>query len=781
MKHPTNIQPSSAKAAEGGHPTSIVLALLLMAASALALPQPIRNGVLTGTLNANRQAVTNVGTLTFTDGTTLATAAVGGTVNTNAFTGTVTNLSPPTVAYSTNTFIQVSGSGLAPVNDNTYATNASFGSAYGHPIYVNASQTEQILFWEAAPFGLQAGQSGWIIATNGFDQNGNTPVYFLAEGTAATPDLAANWLSVLADGGGNLNPNPINNPPPTVVAVVTVSTNWVRHFNIATFTNGVCVTNTHGSIMNPIRHPAGSAGNAPIGFTGMQTNFITIPVQVVVTATPVSTFSVFGLTVSGAGTTNADGDYSWDYGNNDYTNVTAYGGNDGANNLLTGLFTNVIFEVGGFTSTNTGSNWELLGGDGQDLYDEGISPVGPYYTAEEGETPVPTLSYNSTVFVVTNYTYTTNLVFGGSNLFSVVTFSNGVCKTNWTLTYSTGQTLTLPTPVGNVQYGGPMMFDYAYGGTNILSDGVGDLLIQDGGSIYVNNNDSQGFGPGNEYLNNGSPMTTIGSGTITCVGGGGYAGGLVDSTQSTGAGGQLATANGDGTWTWDGTLNVAGLSVNAGGVTNTLGNVVVAGIAAEVVSGASVAGANDTYNAVGQINGRPGYQASSGNVVEWGGGYWAIMELDDYGWYSPIYYSDSDTPTPDLATDWMEWGSTTGVSLSFTAIPAGFVGNGSGLTGLSAAQISGLGNLAFTNTVAASLVTGLGSLALSNMVPASKLTGLGNLAFSNSVPAALVSGLGSLAYSNSTAGLNLVVTNTWNGAQTRTYITNGLAVKFTAP
>ena len=80
MKHPTNIQPSSFKITEGGHPTSIVLALLLMAASALALPQPIRNGVLTGTLNANRQAVTNVGTLTFTDGTTLNTAAVRFTI-----------------------------------------------------------------------------------------------------------------------------------------------------------------------------------------------------------------------------------------------------------------------------------------------------------------------------------------------------------------------------------------------------------------------------------------------------------------------------------------------------------------------------------------------------------------------------------------------------------------------------------------------------------------------------------------------------------------------------
>jgi len=188
-------------------------------------------------------------TTTYSPGQTFALlTAGGGNAGIPGFSGTVTNLAPPTVAYSTNTFIQVSGSGLAPVNDNTYETNASFGSAYGYPIYVNASQTEQILFWEAAPFGLQAGQSGWIIATNGYDQNGNTPVYFLSEGVVASPDLATNWLSVLADSGGNLNPNPLNNPRPTVVAVVTISTNWVRPFNIATFINGVCVTNTTGTL-----------------------------------------------------------------------------------------------------------------------------------------------------------------------------------------------------------------------------------------------------------------------------------------------------------------------------------------------------------------------------------------------------------------------------------------------------------------------------------------------------------------------------------------------------
>ena len=79
---------------------------------------------------------------------------------------------------------------------------------------------------------------------------------------------------MVADSGGNLIPNPINNPPPTVISVQRISTNWVRHFNIATFTNGVCVTNTYGSItLNPIDAPGGSSGTAT-NLTGAVTNQI---------------------------------------------------------------------------------------------------------------------------------------------------------------------------------------------------------------------------------------------------------------------------------------------------------------------------------------------------------------------------------------------------------------------------------------------------------------------------------------------------------------------------
>ena len=106
-----------------------------------ALPLPIQNGVLTGELNANGHSVTNVGSITFEDGTVQNTAGGLGAKTNSAFTGMVTNLAPATVVYATNTFIQIFGSGLAPVNDNTYATNASFGFADGYPIYVNASQT----------------------------------------------------------------------------------------------------------------------------------------------------------------------------------------------------------------------------------------------------------------------------------------------------------------------------------------------------------------------------------------------------------------------------------------------------------------------------------------------------------------------------------------------------------------------------------------------------------------------------------------------------------------
>jgi len=79
--------------------------------------------------------------------------------------------------------------------------------------------------------------------------------------------------------------------------------------------------------------------------------------------------------------------------------------------------------------------------------------------------------------------------------FNIATFTNGVCVTNT----NTGMAAYNPPPApagggGNVMYGGPMMFNYYMGCTNILSDGQGNLLLQDGGQLYINNNDSMALG-----------------------------------------------------------------------------------------------------------------------------------------------------------------------------------------------------------------------------------------------------------------------------------------------
>ncbi len=135
---------------------------------------------------------------------------------------------------------------------------------------------------------------------------------------------------------------------------------------------------------------------------------------------------------------------------------------------------------------------------------------------------------------------TTNVV----QSFNVTTYSNGVAQTNnGMVAYNP------PAPAAGVQYGGPMMFDYYMGCTNILSDGMGDVLIQAGGCIYVNYSDTQGFA----YRDNDSPMTTIGSGSIVCTYGPGYQGSLTDNQGSQGPStGAILVANGDGSWTWGG-------------------------------------------------------------------------------------------------------------------------------------------------------------------------------------------------------------------------------------
>ena len=133
--------------------------------------------------------------------------------------------------------------------------------------------------------------------------------------------------------------------------------------------------------------------------------------------------------------------------------------------------------------------------------------------------------------------------------FNVTTYSNGVVQTNNGL----GGAYNPPAAPAGVQYGGPMMFDYIEGCTNIESDGMGDLLLQDGGQLYINNNASQGF----DYLYNGAGMTVVGSCSVMCIGPGpGYSGPLSDAVGSQGWSGQMPVSNGDGTWTWGGGDNL---------------------------------------------------------------------------------------------------------------------------------------------------------------------------------------------------------------------------------
>ena len=78
----------------------VMVGCLLIAKRAGALPQPISSGVLTAPLNANGKAVTNVGSVTFADGTTLSTASGVGS-GTNAAV-TVSNAPNAAVVLSGN-------------------------------------------------------------------------------------------------------------------------------------------------------------------------------------------------------------------------------------------------------------------------------------------------------------------------------------------------------------------------------------------------------------------------------------------------------------------------------------------------------------------------------------------------------------------------------------------------------------------------------------------------------------------------------------------------------
>jgi hypothetical protein len=125
--------------------------LLLSAQFANALPLPIRNGVLTGPLNANGQAITDVAAVKFADGTT-----------------------------------QITAGGVTSVSTAAYATNAGYAAGAGTALAIDQTATNQVN-------ALALWQAQQVAATN-------VPAYAASAGAALTATLADNAQTMPASG-----------------------------------------------------------------------------------------------------------------------------------------------------------------------------------------------------------------------------------------------------------------------------------------------------------------------------------------------------------------------------------------------------------------------------------------------------------------------------------------------------------------------------------------------------------------------------------------------------
>ena len=168
-------------------------------------------------------AVSNSATVTWTgNGTStnplIATASGGG--STSGFTGTITNLADMNITFSTNYSVIVSSAGTG-IN-GTYTWNGTTlwngypwyylaGGSYGYSLRVDAV----------------SGGYAWRIGNAG----GPGYIYYQQDGTA-TP-LVTNAFTTLVNGSAPLPVASISN---------SIITN-TGHFNLITFTNGICVTN----------------------------------------------------------------------------------------------------------------------------------------------------------------------------------------------------------------------------------------------------------------------------------------------------------------------------------------------------------------------------------------------------------------------------------------------------------------------------------------------------------------------------------------------------------
>ena len=212
----------------------------------LPLPLPIRNGILTGPLNANRSSITNVAAVAFTDGSVMTTAGTAG------FTGTITNLASCSVVLTTNTVtaMLVSGAGTVQDNDGYYPSTGfyshggwvpfpnSYTNAAGYAVFLRPQLVGPPPGGPWPPGMYVTNPAVWflngykeIVYYHGFGIGTNYVDYGWATNSASP---AGQWdMALLADA-----------PAPLLTAtnIVSVIPDQISVLCISGYSNGVCTS-----------------------------------------------------------------------------------------------------------------------------------------------------------------------------------------------------------------------------------------------------------------------------------------------------------------------------------------------------------------------------------------------------------------------------------------------------------------------------------------------------------------------------------------------------------
>jgi len=276
----------------------------------LPLPLPIRNGILTGPLNANRSSITNVAAVAFTDGSVMTTAGTSG------FTGTITNLASSSVVLTTNTVtaMVVSGAGTVQDNDVYYPSTGfyshggwvpfpnSYTNAAGYAVFLRPQLVGPPPGGPWPPGAYVTNPAVWflngykeIVAYHGFGIGTNYLDY--GWGTNSASPVGQWDLVLLGDA-----------PAPLLTAtnIVSVIPDQISVMCISGYSNGVCTSLRFATNVEaiPWLGDAGccdaNGGSAANGANGSNGTNATITIASTITGAPGTSASVANLGTSTA-------------------------------------------------------------------------------------------------------------------------------------------------------------------------------------------------------------------------------------------------------------------------------------------------------------------------------------------------------------------------------------------------------------------------------------------------------------------------------------------------